>query len=452
MENATRSPFVGLAAPLIGLALLGCLSSCSNRDSNAGSAANAPRTPTQLCEVDYDNIPASEEPSDEVFTLPDPLVMADGTPVQTPQMWMEQRRPELLDLFSVNMYGLTPDRHLPIEWEVLDDSRGVLTGIADRLQVRGHLGGRGGPTMDVLVYLPAGVSAPVPLYITMTYLGNHAATADPGVIFSPLALEGSTPEELEAGRNSRFGSLPGFPEAYLERGYGIAVFWYRELARDPLVPDAEALAEVFNTGVFPLFLEAGQTQRYADEWGGLGAWAWGISRVIDWAETQGRIDAGRIAIFGASRLGKAALWAAAQDERIKVTWAAISGAGGAVLNRRIYAPTLHWFAENYNCWSGRVGELPVDQHELIALLAPRPVYITEGTDDPFSDALGAFTSMRGANPVYELFGLEGLPASELPEPGHPSVGTLGFSLHDGGHTVLPEELDEALDFVDRYLR
>ncbi len=450
MGTRYRDTYVWLSVPL--LAMLACLPGCSSSDSNAGSATEAPRTPTQLCEVDYDNIPDSEESSETVFALPDPLVMADGRPVQTQQMWMEQRRPELLDLFSVNMYGFTPDRDLPVEWELLDDAQGVLAGTADRLQLRGHLGGRGGPTMDVLVYLPAGVSAPVPLYIATNYLGNHAATADPDVLFSPLALAESTPEDLEAERNSRFGSLPGFPEAYLERGYGIAVFWYQELARDPLFPDAEQLAEIFNTGVFPLFLQAGQTRRYPDEWGGLGAWAWGISRVIDWAETEGRIDARRIAVFGSSRLGKVALWAAAQDERIKVTWAAISGSGGAVLNRRIYAPVLQWFAENFNCWAGRVGELPIDQHELIALLAPRPLYITEGMDDPFSDALGAFGSMRGANPVYELFGLEGLPASTLPEPGRPSVGTLGFSLHAGGHSVPPEQFEEVLDFVDHHLR
>lgn len=435
---------------LVILACCAFLPACSDGNNNPEVIADA-RTPTQLCEVDGEHLPDSEESNEESFVLPDPLVMLDGSPVQTPDMWIKQRRPELLELFAVNMYGLTPEKPLDIEWEVLDNTSGVLSGTADRIQVRGHLGGRGGPTVDVLIYLPAGISEPVPLYISMSLLGNHAATADPGVIFSPLALKGSTPEELEAGRNSRFGSLPGFPHVYIERGYGIAVFWYQELARDPLFPDTAALAEIFNSGVFPLFYSEGQTTRNPDDWGGIGAWAWGISRVIDWAETEPKVDSARIAVFGASRLGKAALWAAAQDERIKVTWAAITGSGGAVLNRRIYTPVFQWFAENFNCWAGRVHELPIDQHELIALLAPRPVYITEGAVDPFSDATGAFLSAVGANPVYALFGLEGLPATSLPEPGERSVGTIGFSLSTEGHTVTPKQLEEALEFVDRFL-
>ncbi len=438
--------------------LLGCcllLAACTDGKDDVVPVAE--RTPMQLCFAEPENVPPAERSDKELFTLPDPLILADGTPVDSPRVWRERRRPELLEQFAINMYGLTPTASPSIEWEMLDDSRGVLDGTADRLQVRGHLGGAGGPTMDILVYLPSGMRDPVPLYVTMSYLGNHAATADPGVLFPPMSVaqviaEGGTVADLEEARDSRFGRIPGFPNAYIERGYAIALYWYQELARDPLLPDAQELADVFDTGIFPLFFTPAQTARHPDEWGGLGVWAWGLSRLIDWAETEERIDHERVAAFGSSRLGKVALWAAAQDERIDVTWASISGSGGAVLTRRDYAPVWHWFAENYNCWSGRVQELPIDQHELLALIAPRPVYITEGLTDPFSDAQGAFISASQASAVYALFGLEGLPATTLPEPGSPAVGSVGFSVHPGGHTVPPEQLEEALDFVDQHLR
>jgi hypothetical protein len=198
-----------------------------------------------------------------------------------------------------------------------------------------------------------------------------------------------------------------------------------------------------------------------DEWGAIAAWAWAISRVVDYFETDPSIDASRIAITGASRLGKTVLWAGARDERIAAVIASVSGEGGAALSRRDYGETVahlvaptrfpYWYADAYDAWSGRMTEAPFDAHFIIALVAPRPLLLQTGYTDKWSDPYGEFLAAKAATPVYELLGATGIDADSQPPLGEPLMGTLGYLMHDGGHGVLPQDWEVFLDFLDRYL-
>jgi hypothetical protein len=199
-----------------------------------------------------------------------------------------------------------------------------------------------------------------------------------------------------------------------------------------------------------------------DEWGSIAAWAFGISRIVDYFETDADIDAERIAITGASRLGKTVLWAGAHDQRIALVIASVSGEGGAALNRRNYGETVahltaptrfpYQFAGNYAHWAGRMIEAPFDAHFIISLIAPRPLLLQTGYTDKWSDPYGEFLAAKAATPVYELLGETGIDAAaQQARLGEPMSSTLGYLMHDGGHGVLPEDWPVFLDFMDRYL-
>jgi hypothetical protein len=212
-------------------------------------------------------------------------------------------------------------------------------------------------------------------------------------------------------------------------------------------------------GVIGLTLKPGQARPAPDEWGTISAWAWGISRVIDYLESDKAVDAKRIAITGASRLGKTVLWAAAQDERVAAVFSVVSGEMGAALIRRDWGETLDdmaqnfpWqFAGNLQKWVGRWDDLPVDQHMLISLCAPRPVYVNGGLTDQWSDPKGEFLAMIAAGPVYRLLGGKDLGVTELPALDAPITGgDLAFHYHSGGHMAVPADWKAFLDFAERH--
>ncbi len=392
-------------------------------------------------EINYDEakVPA--------YTLPDPLVFADGTPVIR-ETW-PYRRHQILRLFEAEIYGRMPSERPEISFELLEQGA-AFDNSATRKQVRVYLLGRKpGPFMDVLIYLPA--KRPVPLFVGLNFDGNHTICDDPAVRLPESRMPDDAQMGVsdlkadEAGRGKKSRRWP--VREILARGYGLATIYYGDID-----PDEDRL----DNGIHPYFYKEGQTRPAADEWGSIGAWAWGLSRAMDYFEKDADIAADKVAVMGHSRLGKTALWAGATDERFALVISNNSGCGGAALSRRRFGETVkrintvfpHWFCGNFKRYNDAEESLPVDQHMLLTLIAPRPLYVASAEEDLWADPRGEFLAAKCASPVYRLLGLEGLPAAEMPPLNQPVMGSIGYHIRSGGHDVTLYDWQRFMDFAD----
>jgi hypothetical protein len=392
------------------------------------------------------------------YTLPDPLVMADGTRVTTVERWRTSRRPELQELITREMYGRAPGRPGKMAFQRFDHEPSALGGKATREQVAVFFNGDpNGPRMDLLVYVPNAAKGPVPAILGLNFWGNHAINADPGIRLSQGEMEsnrnpyvdlsgvkGGRATEASRGINARQWPV----DMILDRGYVLVTAY-----RGDIAPDYDAGFKLGIPAAYP------ELQGRGDNFATVAAWAWALSRALDYLETDSAIDAHRVAVFGWSRLGKAALWAGAIDERFAMVLSHESGAGGAALSKRKFGEDVerlnrvfpHWFCANFRKYSNHEEDLPFDQHEVIALIAPRPVCIGSAEQDKGADPKGEFLAARAADPVYRLFDTDGLPAETWPAVNQPVHGRLGYHLRPGGHDVKDYDWAQYLAFADRHL-
>src|ERR1043166_629789 len=385
--------------------------------------------------------PNYDESKVPAYTLPDPLVRVDGRKVADVKTWQTKRRTEILELFRTHVYGRSPGRPAKMKFEVTSLDRKALGGTATRKQVSVYFTGeKTGPQMEILLYLPNDAKRRVPAFLGMNFEGNHTIHSDPGITLAKQwkrPSPGAAVTENRAAAESRGRQASRWQvEKILQRGYAVATIFYGDVEPD--------FADGWKLGVRGALSRGGTNASFApDDWGAIGAWAWGLRRALDYLETDKDIDAKRVAVIGHSRLGKTALWAGATDERFAIVISNDSGEGGAALARRNFGETTaiitkafpHWFCPRYTTFASNAPALPVDQHELIALMAPRPVYIASATEDQWADPRGEFLSGKNAEPVYALFKEGGLGVADQPVPDKSVGDFIGYHLRTGKHDI-----------------
>jgi hypothetical protein len=372
--------------------------------------------------------------------LPDPLVLQNGLPVRDAATWTQVRRPELLGLYEREIFGRVPERAPKVTFATVATEADAMGGMAIKQHVVMTCGeGAGAVKVNVVLFLPAKASGPVPVALQLLF-GDAAGYTPPP---PPPSADGKAPR--------RPINDAGPVEDFLARGWGYASLRYTEIQ-----PDAAA---TFASGVMALAYAPGQTKPAAGEWGTITAWAWGASRVLDFLVSERGVDAQRVALVGHSPLGKTVLWAGARDPRFALAFASCSGEMGASLARRDFGESLDDVAANFPWWceagfgkfAGRWGDLPVDSHTVIALNAPRPVFVTGGTEDLWADPHGQFLAMVAAGPVYRLLGKKEVGATVLPPLDQPLIsGSLGFLFHTGKHTITAGDWQAFFAFADRH--
>lgn len=458
-----RGLFFVVAA--LSFSICGVESSCFAQSSVNGQEAASKATPWAPGDVKSfvlhgphgEPIPINyDESKADNYILPDPLVLQDGIQVRSASAWYHERRPQLLRLFEEEVYGRTPTRPDPygIRYKVFNIDPVALGGIAVRKQVMIYFKrDQTGPAMNMVMYLPAHARQPVPLFLCLSFSGVNAIADDPGVQIQEIW---NTRQKIKVPawplHNATSDKWP--VEKILAHGYGIAVICYNDIEPD--------FIGGYQYSVRKLFARPGQTEqdRAPDAWGAIGAWAWGLSRAMDYLETDKAVNSRQVALVGQSRLGKTVLWAGAEDTRFAMVIDSCSGKAGASLLRHNYGETiknlfLHWpyqFSPNFGKYMDNPDKLPVDSDELIALIAPRPVFLSTGSLDQWSDPRGTFLAAVAAGPVFHLLGGEGLGTDQFPLLDHPIMHTIGFDSHSEGHEITEADWDRFLAFADMHLR
>ncbi|MCB0535356.1 MAG: pectate lyase [Saprospiraceae bacterium] len=417
---------------------------------NTGGTGVFERYKTWKYERNWDGLPPTNTDEEQVgaYTLPDPLRMQDGTPVTSVSAWEKQRRPEVLQLFEQYQYGQTPATSVNISYKVIEQNVPGMGGLSRRTQVRILFPDH--PEVSpirLLINVPANASGPVPTLLHISFTPNVLLFDEPGIDEGEawnVRLQMRIPD-----REARLLKDVN-PEHFIKHGYGVATVYYGDIE-----PDFDHGGTY---GIRSMFKKS--NDRAPDEWGSIGAWSWGLSRIVDYLQQDPAVDGAQIALSGVSRLGKTVVWAAARDQRIALAIPMLSGEGGAAISRRNYGETIadltnpfrydYWFAPNYAEYAFKPQELPVDGHMLLALIAPRPVLQITGSTDTWSDARGEWVSAQAAQPVFALYGRTGVGTEHDPGIGNRILQDMGFYMHDGGHTVLPEDYEVMTTFMDQH--
>ena len=383
------------------------------------------------------------------FDLADPLTMIDGSKVTDANAWTQKRRPEVLQLFKDNVYGTMPGAPTGLWWKVFDNDAKALGGKATRKQITIYFTkASDGPQMDLLLYVPNNAKKPVAGFIGPNFKGNHTVHSDPAIRLATIRPRDGKPHAADpASRGERTHRWQ--VEMIIDAGYAIGTVFYSDIDPDYF--------DDWKNGIHPLFP---MLQNRNDNFTAIGAWAWGLSRALDYLEKDDDVDGTRVAVMGHSRLGKTALWTGATDQRWAMVISNDSGCGGAALSKRRFGETVkrintsfpHWFCAKFKTYNDNEDALPVDQHMLVALAAPRPVYVASAVEDRWADPRGEFLSAKHASPVYELLGKPAIPAGvsayEIEKPIHTTVG---HHIRTGKHDVTAYDWQQYLRFADKHL-
>jgi len=419
----------------------GLIESRINLAQNAAHmAAASPFHETNMRKAGFDVAKAVyDESAVPAYTLPDPLVCEDGSRVKNRRDWENKRRAEILDLFTKECYGKAPAAPDDMKFELVEQCDTALSGKATRKQVRVYFTQKkfihsDYAYMDLLLYIPNSVKK-APAFLGVNFCGNYGIINDPAVIMPrPVSGRWGSYDSLERGVSAMSWPV----ETIIDAGYAVVTFY-----RGDVCPDFD---NAFYLGVHR-YMNGGVRRNPADdEWGAIAAWSWGLSRALDYLRTDDRIDAGRVAVFGHSRLGKAALWAGATDPRFAMVISNDSGCCGAALSRRRIGECIesinlrfpHWFCNNFKKYNGREDDMPFDQHELLALVSPRPLYVASASKDRWADPVGEGMALDEARKVYALYGKKALKR-------------LGRHVREGKHAILLEDWLHYIEFADRNL-
>jgi hypothetical protein len=380
--------------------------------------------------------------------MPDPLVVQNGERVTSKEQWVKERRPELKALFEHYMYGAMPPAP-KLESKIERVDKNFFGGKATKKEVTLTLGASDAPQLHLLVITPNQRAQPAPVFVGLNFNGNHAVVADPSIAL-PTTWARSAPgvvnnRATDAGRGTQVDTWA--IEQSIDRGYAVATFYNGDVE-----PDRPGATE----GIRAYYAKLGKTY----DWGTIAAWAWGFHRAVDYLVTDKEVDAKRIAVVGHSRNGKAALVAAAFDERIALAIPLQAGCGGTAPSRgkigesvkQINKSFPHWFNAEYKLFNEEPERLPFDQHCLVALCAPRPVLFPNAIEDTWANPQGQFEMLKAATPVYKLLGVEGISATEMPETGKLIDSRLGYYIRPGKHSMTTGDWKVFLDFADKFLK
>lgn len=386
-----------------------------------------------------------------VYTLPDPLSIT-GESITTADQWTKTGRPEVLRLFEEHVYGRVPTLNIKPRFSILEEDDNALGGKAVRRQVRVYFSADDdGPWMDILLYLPKSKD-PAPVFVAYNFYGNHTVASDPAIRLSTswvrnnkakASVNNRATEDSRGTSEARWGV-----KSLIDAGYGLAAIYYGDV--DPDFHDE------FKNGVHALDTH----ERTGSSWGSVSTWAWGLSRAVDYFESDNSVDHKRVIVMGHSRLGKTSLWAGATDQRFAAVISNDSGCGGAALSRRAFGETVkrintsfpHWFCKNFRKYNDNESALPVDQHMLAALIAPRPLYIASAEDDKWADPHGEFLSGVHAEPVYRLFSKTGVGTDEFPKVNQPVGDTVRYHVRTGKHDVTDYDWRQYIKFADECVK
>ncbi len=389
------------------------------------------------------------------FSVPNPLTSFAGEKITSAEDWIEKRRPELFEFFENTVYGKVPGDLDSTSIKLLEENENALNGKARRKQVEVTLIKKEKSiSFTILIYTPKN-SLATPIFLGYNFFGNHSVTTDTNVIISDawaMNNEGVNVSEhrlTEASRGQRESRWA--IEKILDGGFGLATIYYGEID-----PDKNDLMD----GLHQIFYEKGQERPENNEWGSLAAWAFGYSKALDYLEQDKHVDANKVIVFGHSRLGKAALWAGAKDQRFAGVISNNSGCGGAALSKRRFGETInvintsfpHWFCRNFKRYNNNEKALPVDQHQLLALIAPRPLYVASAKEDEWADPKGEFLSTFHASKVYALFGQEGIANEEMPEIQLPIHNTIAYHIREGKHNVTAYDWEQYIKWASESLQ